>query len=221
MMSLFLLFSIKNTFSQGDFWEATSLCEDMINSLAINDNGHIFAGGLNGIFRSTDNGDNWTGTNVSATVLALAINDSGHIFAGSLIVVFRSTDNGDNWTELDLGLQGFLPVIHALVINDAGHITFVPAQLSSFALEQNYPNPFNPETIIRYQLDRTAEVKLEIYNIVGEKVTTLVDKKLSSGAHFVTWHGSDALGRPVASGVYIYRLQTDSFVESKKMLLLR
>ncbi len=88
-------------------------------------------------------------------------------------------------------------------------------------LRPNYPNPFNPETIIRYQLARTAEVRLEIYNLVGQKVTTLVDKKLSSGAHSVTWHGLDALGRPVASGVYIYRLQTDSFVESKKMLLLR
>jgi len=91
----------------------------------------------------------------------------------------------------------------------------------TFSLSQNYPNPFNPETVIRYQLARTAEVKLEIYNLVGQKLTTLVDKKLSSGAHSVTWHGSDALGRPVASGVYIYRLQTDSFVESKKMLLLR
>ncbi len=94
-------------------------------------------------------------------------------------------------------------------------------EIFEFALRPNYPNPFNPETIIRYQLARTTEVKLEIYNLVGQKLTTLVDKKLSSGAHSVTWHGLDALGRPVASGVYIYRLQTDSFVESKKMLLLR
>ena len=232
--------------AQTDFWEQTNgPFGGTVNSLAINSNGDIFAGtDGDGVFRSSDNGDNWTQINAGLTntkVRALAINSSGEIFVGTLSGVFRSTDNGDNWSPINTGLTQF-DVVIAFAINSSGDIfagTFGGGGLfrhvesptaveeisssipSSFALEQNYPNPFNPETIIRYQLDRTAEVKLEIYNIVGERVTTLVDKKLSSGAYFVTWHGSDALGRPVASGVYIYRLQTDSFVESKKMLLLR
>ena len=85
-----------------------------------------------------------------------------------------------------------------------------------FALQTNYPNPFNPETVIRYELSSSADVTLEIYNLVGQRVTTLVSQKMSSGAHSIAWRGRDALGRPVTSGVYIYRLRTGSFVEVRR-----
>jgi len=93
--------------------------------------------------------------------------------------------------------------------------------VKEFELRPNYPNPFNPETTIIYQLPEATAVKLEIYNIIGEKVATLVETEQPAGSYSMRWHGKDDSGRPVTSGVYIYRLQTDRFVEGRKMLLLR
>jgi hypothetical protein len=76
-----------------------------------------------------------------------------------------------------------------------------------FALEQNYPNPFNASTIIRYRVPSHSNVKLEIFNITGEKVRTLVNEEQEFGAHFVSWDGTTESGKSVASGVYVYRLQ--------------
>ncbi len=70
----------------------------------------------------------------------------------------------------------------------------------TFKLRQNYPNPFNPETIISYQLPKTAEVELEIYNLLGKCVLTLVDKRQSAGDYSVKWRGKDDSGR---RGLYL------------------
>ncbi len=91
----------------------------------------------------------------------------------------------------------------------------------TFKLSQNYPNPFNPETIISYQLPEAAEVELEIYNLLGERVLTLVDKRQSAGDYSVKWRGTDDSGRRVTSGVYIYLIRAGSFTQARKMLLLR
>ena len=90
-----------------------------------------------------------------------------------------------------------------------------------FTLEQNYPNPFNPETIIEYQLPKASKVKLRIFNILGQKVKTLIDEEKHSGYHSVKWDGTNNYGQKVASGIYLYRLQTESFTEVKKMILLK
>lgn len=90
-----------------------------------------------------------------------------------------------------------------------------------FKMEQNYPNPFNPETTISYQIAKATEVNVDIYNLVGQKIVTLVNQKQESGPHVVTWDGRDLLGRTVASGVYIYRIKTAEFVNAKKLALIR
>jgi hypothetical protein len=93
-----------------------------------------------------------------------------------------------------------------------------------FYLADNYPNPFNPQTTIRYQLPVTTPIKIEIYNILGKRVRTLIDRVQQSGEHYIRWDTKDDFGHPVASGVYIYRMQVESterFVDFKKMLLLR
>jgi len=92
----------------------------------------------------------------------------------------------------------------------------------TFALGNNYPNPFNPATTIKYALPEAASVKLEIYNVVGQVVRTLVDGRQNAGRYVVQWNASDDSGRNLSSGIYFYRLQAgDNFLEVKKMLLLK
>ena len=106
---------------------------------------------------------------------------------------------------------------------------------SSFVLEQNYPNPFNPSTTIRFavtdfQVRRqksegrsgmTPGVQLVVYDLLGRTVATLVEEPMAPGWHEVVWDGRDDRGAPVASGVYLYRLQAGSFVQTRKMVLMR
>ena len=92
---------------------------------------------------------------------------------------------------------------------------------SRFELAQNVPNPFNPETMIQYQLPKQTEVRLEIYNVLGELVRRLVDEKQPPGYYTVHWNGRDEQGRPLASGVYVYSLRAGEFVQVRKMALVR
>ncbi len=90
-----------------------------------------------------------------------------------------------------------------------------------FELQQNYPNPFNPTTVISYSLPRSAEVSIEIYNILGQRVRTFSQGLQNAGTHSVTWNARDDHGKEVASGVYFYKITAGDFSTSKKMLLLK
>ncbi len=90
-----------------------------------------------------------------------------------------------------------------------------------FRLEQNVPNPFNPTTAIAYTLPERSHVRLEVYDILGQRVRTLVDDVLPPGNHSVVFDGSDGNGRPLATGVYLYVIKTDRMTQSKKMLLMK
>ena len=79
---------------------------------------------------------------------------------------------------------------------------------TDFALGQNYPNPFNPSTVIPYQLPAAGHVRLDVFNVLGQRLATLVDAERSAGAHTAQWDGTDAAGRAVGAGVYIYRLSS-------------
>ena len=102
-------------------------------------------------------------------------------------------------------------------------LTGIPAAAppAQFTLAQNYPNPFNPETVISYQLSVVEEVELSIYNVLGQRIITLVDGRQEAGEHRVRWDGRDQEGRMVSSGIYYYRLTAGGFSESRKMILLR
>lgn len=90
-----------------------------------------------------------------------------------------------------------------------------------FALHPNYPNPFNPTTTIQYDLPEQARVRITVYNMVGQVVRTLVDRQVSPGQHETIWDGRDDSGRPVSSGLYLYRMTARDFTQSRKMLLLK
>ncbi|MCY3665401.1 MAG: T9SS type A sorting domain-containing protein, partial [Gemmatimonadetes bacterium] len=89
-----------------------------------------------------------------------------------------------------------------------------------FALGQNYPNPFNPSTIIPYQLPTSIHVRLEVFNLLGQRLATLVDAERSAGVHTAQWDATDAAGRAVGAGVYIYRLSSGEMTESRRMVLV-
>jgi hypothetical protein len=90
-----------------------------------------------------------------------------------------------------------------------------------YALHQNHPNPFNPATKICFSLPQASRVKLQVYNIMGQVVTILVDEQLEAGEHEVVWNGKDVNGHAAASGVYFYRIMADDFMATRKMVLLK
>lgn len=90
-----------------------------------------------------------------------------------------------------------------------------------FVLHQNYPNPFNPSTTIQYEVPVNSNITIKIYNILGEEVKTLVNEIQSSGSKTIVWNGKDNFNRECSSGVYFFRLLSDTFSSTKKMILIR
>jgi beta-glucanase (GH16 family) len=98
------------------------------------------------------------------------------------------------------------------------HQTMPPA---GFELKANYPNPFNPHTTISFSLKEASEISLEIYNLYGQRIKVLSSGSFAAGDHSVNWNGTDSGNRPVASGLYFYRLHTPHGVATKKCILLK
>ncbi|KUO63391.1 hypothetical protein APF79_06375 [bacterium BRH_c32] len=92
---------------------------------------------------------------------------------------------------------------------------------SEYRLFQNYPNPFNPSTTIEYKIPREGNVKLEVYNSLGELVNVLVNSNQSTGNYKIVWNGKDSFGSPVSSGIYFYRITSGSFSQVNKMILMK
>ncbi len=105
-----------------------------------------------------------------------------------------------------------------LVVTPSGDNGEIPTTL---ALDQNYPNPFNPETQIRFQLPADATVKLELFNVLGQRVRLLANGNYAAGYHTLRWDGRNESGLSAASGIYIYRLTSGQTVLTKRMLLLK
>ena len=105
-----------------------------------------------------------------------------------------------------------LPVIIPNDVQDNHNYTY---------LSQNYPNPFNLETVISYLLPQRTDVQIAVYNILGQRIKTLIDQNQEAGDHSVSWDGTNANGNIIASGVYFYRLETSEFSVAKKMILIK
>ncbi len=120
------------------------------------------------------------------------------------------------WTETDLFVED-PPNLTApnAIIDENGELP------SKFALEQNYPNPFNPSTTITYQVPQNSDVKLTIFNIMGQEVLKLVDQNHNAGKYEIVWNAQNNLGKQVASGVYYLKFEAGDFVKFRKMTLLR
>ena len=139
--------------------------------------------------------------------------ESGGPVADAQIAVFDMTDlrQGAIARALTDGTGYFALPLAAL----AGRA--LPAR---FALGANYPNPFNPSTIIPYQLPMAMHVRLEVFNILGQRIATLVDGEQSGGFHTARWDATDAAGQAMAAGVYFYRLSGEGVHVTRRMVLI-
>ncbi len=129
----------------------------------------------------------------------------------------RDIENKDGYIWL-VGFNGLIMKKKIDIRTDLEILKEVP---SSFEVYQNYPNPFNPTTTIEYTLPTEGNVKLEVYNSIGQLVNVLVKGNQSAGRQRVTWNGKDSFGGSVSSGIYFYRIKTNSFSQVKKMILAR
>jgi hypothetical protein len=128
-----------------------------------------------------------------------------------------STHRSNEGSSINIGWQ---PTLKHDIPTDVDIVDDVVLP-SAFQLSQNYPNPFNPNTNIEYSIPTRSHVKIEIVNLLGQKVRTLIDESKPAGEHQVIWDGNDSNGQSVSSGIYFYRLRAGDSVESKKMILLK
>jgi len=232
--------------NNGEFWNHINLPGGGIyNIVWIHPNGYIFYGNL-GIWRSTDVGQTWDDFAMPVYPNVFELSSDGIIFCGTDYEgyfqygsLFMSTDNGEDWIALNMA--GTPPnsdgrSIRSLTLNskdtvfigtfggdiyrsiklvtDIGEDKFKITK--SFALEQNFPNPFNPSTQIKYSLAEKSNVTLKIYDVLGNEVAILVNSNQEAGSYNINFDASN-----LASGLYIYTLNTGNFTSSKKMMLLK
>jgi hypothetical protein len=129
-------------------------------------------------------------------------------------VAIKTSDEAGNWS----GISNIVSATTSILLGTDDEETNIP---SDFQLHQNYPNPFNPNTTIEFSIPRGEHIQIAIFNILGERVTTLMSDYLTAGHHQVTWNGIDMYGRSVASGIYLYRFEAGSGVWTRKMTLLK
>jgi hypothetical protein len=222
----------------------SGLPHNRVYALAIDGSDNIWIGTYGGGLAKFDGANVWTAYNTTNsglphnTILSLAIDGSNNIWVGTWGGLAKF--DGSNWTVYNTSNSG-LPDewVFALAI-DGNDNTWIGTWLgglavyqeggvvnidqesrnkqipSAFSLSQNYPNPFNPLTTIEFFIPKSATVLLEIFDIRGKKVLTLVDSYKIAGVHEVNFDASH-----LSSGIYLYRIKSGDFVDAKKMILMK
>ncbi len=169
----------------------------------------------------TFNGANPTGASGKSNVLTVTFNVIGTNGASTTLDLEFSA------MTAALTFANLLPILTVIdgaitimttSVKDAAANAEIP---TAYALRQNHPNPFNPETEIIYELPRTSQVSLVVFNLLGEKVKTLVTGAMPAGKHTARWDGTDGARKGVSSGVYLYRMEAGGLVFQKSMTLLK
>jgi hypothetical protein len=138
---------------------------------------------------------------------------SGEGLAGVLVEVINEADSSERASAVS-DSSGAYTLTLSLSAAQAGGTP------EDFSLMQNYPNPFNPSTVIRFQIAEASPVRVDIYNILGQKVRTLVNEQLPVGRYAAEWDGRSDAATGVSAGIYIYRLRAGNFTTARKMVLL-
>ena len=222
--------------NKGETWSLSNngLTNTQCYRLAKADN-VIFLTTNGGVFKSIDYGNSWTITGpISGTVYAIDVKDSLILIGGIVSNVFYSSDYGNSWYNVnnanlvgqisDLGHDNFYfyatsisgKVYRTLLSNITSVNDFNHPMIVDFKLYDNFPNPFNPTTKISWRSPVSSQQSLKVYDVLGNEVATLVDEYREAGYYEVEFDG-----RNLASGLYFYKLQAGSFVETKKMVLIK
>jgi photosystem II stability/assembly factor-like uncharacterized protein len=194
--------------------------------------------GSQSFFKTTNGGVNWMQLPYTNHQQGIGFANELTGWIGTIDNVKETTDGGLNWNEISFGVQ--YPYLNRIrmfgdsvgyaagstifkyttdsTIGIAGNSENVP---KTHSLHQNYPNPFNPATIIKYEMFQHSVTSLMIYNSAGEEVYRLVSGFRAPGIYELSWDGRDNYGNILPSGVYFYKLETEKYSESKKMVLVR
>lgn len=159
----------------------------------------------------------FNGTAVPDTYIYTIPAGTNGIFTIGLVLTSHTTFNGNiTITSNDADNPSQNVTLSFTTPNDDDYI--IPA---ATALEGNFPNPFNPQTTIRYAVKDAGQVRIDVYNSKGQLVKTLVNDNLKAGRHSVVWNGTDDHGKPVSSGLYLYRMQAPGYSKMQKMMLMK
>lgn len=198
--------------------------------------------GSSHIYKSTDFGNTWIDINdnlpdVPTSAVAIDPMNNNIIYLGNDVGVFVSTTGGNNWVAFQDGVDDAMLVMDLSIspsnrklravthgrgvferdmLDPAMNISGETELVETYRLEQNFPNPFNPNTTIRYNIPKSSDVKLEVYDLTGRKVSTLVNAVQSPGTYQVNFNA-----QMLSSGMYFYKLEAGEFVEVRKMVVVR
>jgi Secretion system C-terminal sorting domain len=221
--------------NNGTTWIQTTLSNADVRSMT--DNGNIIYAGTYdyGVYSSADYGITWIQTSLNTQKVLSMAADGTRVFAGTEgSGVFVSNDNGATWAQYNQGLgndtvRSFCTHNNYLFagtnsrgvwqrqLNQFTGINSISnVNPSEFSLSQNYPNPFNPSTNISFSLPASSKVNLSVFNTAGQQVAELVNENLSAGTYEYQFNAGK-----LTSGVYFYRLTTDQFTYTKKMILVK
>ena len=185
--------------------DSANVVEGMIYGMPSNRVYGEGAGVQVGITKFTDLVENFSQTNILSAIDGLPV--GALIWNDAQLASFNSRNDLDAVSRAYLAAGGF-PV--GGVIKDVTNLPY------TYALLQNYPNPFNPGTNINFSLEKASNVTLSIYNILGQKVATLVNSYMQAGSYTYQFDAGK-----LASGVYIYRIEAGTFISAKKMILMK
>lgn len=218
-----------------DFGKSWVKCGSPINIVCMTVKDSILLiGTSNGVYVSSNYGDHWVSTGLSSGFIHALVAYGEYLFAGTDHGVYFSRDNGKTWTLKGQGLNQDVEAV--LIIDSTAYagtatngvwvrplsemITGIQNKSQNnplhFSLFENYPNPFNPSTIIGYRLPVRSYVTLNVYDILGREIETLVSGVKNAGSYSITFNASK-----LASGIYLYKLHAGNFVQVRKMILLK
>ncbi|MHB2155407.1 FlgD immunoglobulin-like domain containing protein [Calditrichota bacterium GD2] len=153
----------------------------------------------------------------------LRVDDLALDFSGNRDSTFALNDHIDEIVAVHYYSYGNYKIIPRTVNDIQGHTTDIVEApvVSTFQLKQNYPNPFNPTTTIEFYLAKQGNYRLDIYDVLGRKVKSLLNGVQPAGAHRLSWDGTDDAGNLVSAGIYFYTLKGENFKQTRKMLLIK
>ncbi len=232
--------TILRTTNGGTTWtlQPSGTTHDLRSVSFTDANNGTVVGNNGAILRTINGGTTWTlqTSGTGAWLFSVSFTDANNgTVVGSIGTILRTTNGGTTWTLQPSGTTHYLNRVsftdanNGTAVGDYGTIlrttnggtTFVEENKineipTNYSISQNYPNPFNPSTKIRYSVPQSSNVVIKVFDILGNEIETLVNEQKAIGTYEITWYA-----KHLPSGVYFYQLRAGSFIETKKMILIK